>query len=266
VALLGAIVVAGVVLAGLALFWGRYRGARAGLPLLAAFGLGLLTVVPNPVIQATASPDDEPPVAVIFMTHLTISLASLLLLGGIVSLRDLPNASFGKLETVSGWVLAAVAVTAYAAAAWWRLPQDDVNCLVITVVPLLMAIAVLGRFGRQPDGLLGGGVFLALFGSDLLFFFIRKDPPESPVPIVIASSVQVAAYLGMLSGVVRQQQIGNTARVTTTRLQCGQARRRGIWLRIAGLARSTQCHGDATPENEEHDGDRSTHPRASVHS
>src|SRR5947209_1727689 len=100
-ALLGAIVASIAVLAGLALFWRRYRGTRAGLPLAAAFGLALVTVVPNPVIQATIGPDDELPVAVIFMTHLAISLASLLLLGGILSLRDPLSTSVGKMETVS---------------------------------------------------------------------------------------------------------------------------------------------------------------------
>ena len=70
----GAFAVAALVLAGLAIFWGRYRGTRAGSPLFAAFTVGLAPVMAYGVLQAVFGPDHEMPVYVTFVIHLAMSM------------------------------------------------------------------------------------------------------------------------------------------------------------------------------------------------
>jgi hypothetical protein len=197
--ILGAIAVASLVLVGLTIFWRRYRGTRAGFPLITAFTLGLGIVVMYGVLQAVLEPDDEPPVTAIFVTHLAMSMVSLLLLGGIMSMRDPPGVSYRKAETALGLVLAALGIVGYGAVAWSRLPLDEVNRLVVTVLPLLMTIAVVARFGPRREGLLGGAVFFALFGSYLVFFFLRPGQPDSALALLVAGLVQLASIIGMVA-------------------------------------------------------------------
>ena len=194
----GAFVVAALVLAGLAIFWGRYRGTRAGSPLFAAFTVGLAPVVAYGVLQAVFGPDHEMPEYVTFVIHLAMSMVLLLILGGILSLRQPPSDSYRKAESVLGIVLTVSSILAYGLVAWSRGPQDELNRLVVTVVPLLAAIAIVGRFGMQRDGLLGAGVFLALFGSYLAHFIIRPDGPETDLPVLIANILNMASLIGMV--------------------------------------------------------------------
>jgi uncharacterized protein with PQ loop repeat len=198
VGIFGALAVALLVLAGLAIFWRRYRGTRAGLPLFAAFTLGLAPVVTYGVLQVTVGPDHEMPVTVIFMTHLAMSMVLVLFLGGILSLRQPPSDSYRKAESALGVVLAALGILGYGAVAWSGGPQDDVNRVVVTFVPLLAAVSILGRFGMQRDGLLGTGVFLALFGSYLVHFVTRPDDPGRALPVLVANIVNMASLIGMV--------------------------------------------------------------------
>jgi hypothetical protein len=182
----------------LAIFWRRYRGTRAGLPLFAAFTLGLAPVATYGVLQAAVGPDHEVPVTVVFMIHLAMSMVLLLILGAILSLRQPPNDSYRKAEFALGAVLAAVGVLGYGVVAWSRGPQDEMNRLVVTVVPLLAAVSILGRFGMQRDGLLGTGVFLALFGSYLVHFVIRPADPGSALTVLVANIVNMASLIAMV--------------------------------------------------------------------
>jgi hypothetical protein len=198
VGILGAVAVASLVLVGLAIFRRRYRGTRAGLPLLAAFALGLAPVVTYGVVQVAVGPDFELSVTVIFMLHLAMSIALLLILGAILSLRQSPSDSYRRAESALGIVLAALGILGYGAVALSRRPQDEVNRLVVTVVPLLAAASIFGRFGMQRDGLLGTGVFLALFGSYLVHFVIRPEDPGSALPVLIANLVNLASLIGLV--------------------------------------------------------------------
>ena len=194
----GALAVALLVLAGLAIFWRRYRRTRAGFPLFAAFALGLAPVVTYGIVQAAVGPDYELPVTVIFMLHLAMSMVLLLILGGILSLRQSPSDSYRKAESALGVVLVALGILGYGAVASLGGPQDEVNRLVVTVVPLLAAVSILGRFGMQRDGLLGTGVFLTLFGSYMVHFVIRPQDPGSELLVLVANIVNMASLIGMV--------------------------------------------------------------------
>jgi hypothetical protein len=199
VGIFGALAVALLVLAGLAIFWRRYRGTRACFPLFAAFTLGLAPVVTYGVLQTAVGPDYETPVTVIFVIHLAMSMALLLILGGILSLRQPPSDSYRKGESALGVVLAALAILGYGALTWSSGPQDEMNRLVVMVVPLLAAVSIFVRFGMQRDGLLGTGVFLALFASYLVHFVIRPGDPGSALPVLVANIVNMASQIGMVA-------------------------------------------------------------------
>lgn len=198
VGILGALAVGSLVLAGLAIFWGCYRGTRACLPLFAAFTLGLAPVVAYGILQTISGPDDEPLVIVIFLIHLVMSMALLLMLGAVLSLRDPPSDWYGKTELLVGIVLAVLSVLGYGGVVWSRSPLDEVNRLAVWVIPLLMAIAVLGRFGVERDGLLGAAVFFALGGTYLVHYVVRPEDPGSELPFLAANVVQMASLIGMV--------------------------------------------------------------------
>jgi hypothetical protein len=172
-----------------------------------------------------------------------MSMTWLLLLGGIVSLRDPASVIYRKVETTAAWVLAAVGICGYGAVAWCSLPQDEVNRLVLTLAPLLMALAVVARFGLQRHGLLGGGVFLALFASHVLFLVFPKGQPESSGPLVMASIVELVGCLGML---VFFYVVGKYAELARTpwpggALAINRARCLSVGLLILGLAGCGYC-------------------------
>jgi len=213
VGILGALAVASLVLVGLAMFWGCYRGTRACFPLLAAFTLGLVPVVTYGVLQTTVGPDYETPVTVVFVTHLVMTMVCVLILGALLSLRQPPSDSYAQFEFALGFVLAVVSILGYGAVVWSKGPPDEVNRLAVAVVPLLMAMAALGRFGWQREGWLGALVFLALGGSYLVHFVIRPDQPGSALPLLVANVVQLASLIGMVvffSLVARHPNIART--------------------------------------------------------
>jgi hypothetical protein len=121
------------------------------------------------------------------------------LLGAVLSLRQPRSDAYGNVELVMGSVVVVFSILGYGAVFWSRSPPDEVNRLAVTVVPLLMAVAVLGRFGFQRDGLLGAVVFLALGGSYLVHFVIRPYHPDSDLPILVANVVQMASLIGMVA-------------------------------------------------------------------
>jgi hypothetical protein len=91
-------------------------------------------------------------------------------------------------------------VVSYGGVAWWRPEeQDAVSRLVFFTTPLLIGVAIVARFGLSRDGLLGGGVFLALVISNVIYLFMNLDEQERAGLRAVADFLQMGGYLGLLA-------------------------------------------------------------------
>src|SRR6476659_4298290 len=90
--------VASFAVAGLAIFLFRYRGTRARVAGLSAFAFGLTAIAAFLLVHATIGPDHPVVWIVFFVIHLVMSMAELLLLGAVLSLRDPPSAGYRRTE------------------------------------------------------------------------------------------------------------------------------------------------------------------------
>src|SRR5262249_48880571 len=194
-ALLIGLVVATFAGAGLAVFWSCYRRTRARAAGLSAFALGLAVVAVFVLIHATVGPAHPAVLVAVFVIHVAMSLAELLLLGAVMGLRDPPGAAYRKAEGAVGPAQAALAVLLYGGVAWW-IPQhqDEVPRLMFFAVPLLIGVAVVARFGLGRDGLVGGGVFLVLVVSNLLYVITSPYGQGAVILVAAAAALHFAAY------------------------------------------------------------------------
>jgi hypothetical protein len=199
-ALLIGFAIASLAVAGLAIFLFRYRGTRAKAAGLSAFALGLTAITVFILVHATVGPDHPVVALVFFITHLVMCMVELLLLGTVLSLRDPPSASYRRSEVALGLVLALLVIAIYGGVAWWSPQnQDEVSRLVFAVVPLLIGVAIVARFGFARDGLVGGSAFLALFVGNLIYVCMNLNEPESLIIRTLAASLLMAGYLGILA-------------------------------------------------------------------
>jgi hypothetical protein len=184
---------------GLAIFLLGYRGTRARAAGLSAFALGLAVIAGFLLMHVTIGTDHPMVWLIVLLIHVAMCLVELLLLGAVLSLRDPPSALYWKVETALGLTLAALAVVVYGGVAWW-VPQhqDEVPRLVFFAIPPLIGVAVVARFGLSRDGLVGGGVFLALVVSNLLYLFGHPQERERGIVRPVAECLQMAGYLGIL--------------------------------------------------------------------
>jgi hypothetical protein len=184
---------------GLAIFLFRYRGTRAQAAGVSAFALGVLVTVAFTLIHATVGPDHSLAQIAFFVSHVVMCMVQLLLLGAVVSMRDPSTTAYRTIEKAVGLFLSVLAVFFYGGVAWWRPEeQDAVARFVFFATPLLFGVAIVARFGLARDGLVGGGVFLALMISNGIYMFMNLFEQERAVLRAVADFLQMAGYLGML--------------------------------------------------------------------
>jgi hypothetical protein len=191
--LLAPVSIGALALAGLAIFWFRYRGKRSRLAGLAAFGLGLFAVAAFTATHALFEAEGRVGQQISFLIHIMMCVSLLLLLWAVMRLRNPSNRRYHMIESLAGITLGSAALMLWVAIAW-QSPQneDAVVQMLVRIIPFLIVVAIAARFGWGMEGMIGAGSFVALG----LSYLVYSD--ESLAAISVSAALQFAGIIGML--------------------------------------------------------------------